>query len=93
MPIVLNLKLYGVSEAGSASAIRRKNGDGPIHFGPLNRATLDHWAVTFKDASSVSATPNKSVPQTDATRDEPIDQAIIKTGTHSGYISFSVRSL
>jgi hypothetical protein len=64
-----------------------KNGDDPIQLGPLDRATLNHWAVTFKDTSSVSATPNKSVSQTDGTRDAPIDQAIIKTGNHSGYIS------
>jgi hypothetical protein len=39
----MHLKLYDVSEPGSASVIRYKNRKDPIQLGPLDRASLDHW--------------------------------------------------
>lgn len=47
--------------------------------------------ISKKNPSSILATPNKFVPQTAATRDAAIYQAITKTSAHSGCISFRRR--
>jgi len=47
--------------------------------------------ISQNTPSSILATPNKFVPQTAATRDAVIYQAITKTSAHSGCISFRRR--